>query len=220
MQPPMKQLTPALRLDAQGVRIGMRHLRKVDPRLRTIVDAAGPCALRSRATIYEALFRSVLFQQLAGAAATTILKRVCAPYGTRIPTPAQLLAAPDEQLRAAGLSRQKLSYLRDLAAAFADGRLRPQQLARRSDEDIVAAVTTVHGIGEWTAHMLLIFCLRRPDVLPVGDYGVRKGMQRVYELADLPKPPEMHRIAEPWRPYRSLGAWYLWRSLEIELPDG
>jgi len=213
----MPSLSP-IRLEPAEIRRGVRHLRKVDPVLRPVVAAAETFALPSRATIYEALFRAVLFQQLAGAAANAIFKRVCAPSGGRVPSAVEFLAMPDEHLRGAGLSRQKLSYLRDLAAAFAEGRLRPQQLARMSDDQIIDAVTTVRGVGEWTAHMLLIFCLRRSDVLPVGDYGVRKGMQRLYALADLPKPAEMERIAEPWRPYRSLGAWYLWRSLEIDRP--
>ncbi len=209
---------PPTRLDADTIRRGTRHLRQVDARLQPIIAKAGRCSLRSRQTIYESLFRAVLFQQLAGAAASAILKRVCAPNAGRIPSPTQFLDMPEEQLRAAGLSRQKLSYLRDLADAFACGRLRPQQLARMHDSDIVETVTTVRGIGEWTAHMLLIFCLQRPDVLPVGDYGVRKGMQRVYGLQELPKPGEMEQLAAPWRPYRSLGAWYMWRSLEIDLP--
>jgi len=115
-------------------------------------------------------------------------------------------------MRLAGLSRQKLAYLRDLASAFADGWLRPQALVRLSDEELVRAVTTVRGVGEWTAHMLLIFSLGRPDVLPVGDFGVRKGMQRVYGLRHLPDPRKMERIAAPWRPYRTIGSWYLWRS--------
>jgi 3-methyladenine DNA glycosylase/8-oxoguanine DNA glycosylase len=196
------------------VEAGVQHLRRVDVRLAAVIERAGPCMLRPRRQIYRALFRAVLHQQLAGKAAATIQRRVCAPFGGKIPSPSNLLQAPDEQLRAAGLSRQKLSYLRDLAAAFAEGRLRAQQLARLSDDEVVAAVTTVHGIGEWTAHMLLIFSLGRPDVLPVGDYGVRKGMQRLYGLRSLPKPQTMERIANPWRPYRTIGSWYLWRSID------
>ena len=211
---------PESRLTVDALRVGTRHVRAADPRLAAVIEQVGPCALRPRRQIYRSLFRAVLYQQLAGNAAAAILRRVCEPFGGSIPAPAEFLRVSDAHLRSAGLSRQKLAYLRDLAAAFATGTLRAQRLARLPDDEIVEAVTAVHGIGEWTAHMLLIFSLGRPDVLPVGDYGVRKGMQRLYRLRDLPKPHTMERIATPWRPYRSIGAWYLWRSLEIGVPDG
>jgi DNA-3-methyladenine glycosylase II len=198
---------------------GASHLRAVDRRLASLIGHVGPCRLRPRDSIYRSLFRSILYQQLAGSAAAAILRRVCAPFGGVIPPPATLLAAPADGLRAAGLSRQKLAYLKDLAAHFDDGRLRAQRLARLPDDELIAAVTAVHGVGEWTAHMLMIFCLGRPDVLPVGDYGVRKGMQQLYRLRELPKPQKMERIAAPWRPYRSIAAWYLWRSLDVAVPD-
>lgn len=200
------------RLNPEVLCAGVEHLRSVDRRLRAVIDAVGPCTLRPRRQIYRSLFRAVLYQQLAGNAAAAIERRVCAPFGGRIPSPEDFLGARQASLRQAGLSRQKLSYLRDLATAFAEGRLRAQVLSRLSDEEIVSAVTTVRGIGEWTAHMLLLFSLGRPDVLPVGDYGVRKGMQRLYGLRQLPEPRTMHRIAAPWRPYRSIGTWYIWRS--------
>ena len=202
------------RLTPQVLQVGTRHLRRVDLRLARVIDRVGPCTLRPRSRIYHSLFRAVLYQQLAGSAAAAIERRVCAPFGGRIPPPADFLGAPDGHLVSAGLSRQKLSYLRDLASAFADGRLRPQALVRLSNDDLVREVTTVRGIGEWTAHMLLIFSLGRPDVLPVGDYGVRKGMQRLYRLRDLPNPHTMERIAAPWRPYRTIGSWYIWRSID------
>jgi len=203
-----RQLTPEL------LAHGAAHLQRADARLAAVIERVGPCALRLRKGIYNSLFRSVLYQQLAGNAAAAIERRVQAHFGGRVPLPADFLRADAADLRRAGLSRQKLAYLRDLAAHFADGRLRAQRLARMTNEEIVAAVTTVHGIGEWTAHMLLIFSLGRPDVLPVGDYGVRKGMQQLYRLRDLPKPHTMERIATPWRPYRSIAAWYLWRSID------
>ncbi len=205
---------PPGRLTPQVLQVGTRHLRRVDLRLARIIDQVGPCTLRSRGRVYHSLFRAVLYQQLAGSAAAAIERRVCVPFGGRIPSPADFLSAPDAPLLQAGLSRRKLSYLRDLASAFAAGRLRPRALARLSDEELVRAVTTVRGIGEWTAHMLLIFSLGRPDVLPVGDYGVRKGMQRLYRLRSLPKPHTMERIAAPWRPYRTIGSWYIWRSID------
>ncbi|MGD0946548.1 MAG: DNA-3-methyladenine glycosylase 2 family protein [Candidatus Binatia bacterium] len=202
------------RLTPQALQVGARHLRRVDLRLARIIDQVGPCTLQPRGRIYHSLFRAVLYQQLAGNAAAAIERRVCRAFGGRLPSPADFLRAADAPLLQAGLSRQKLSYLRDLASAFAAGRLRPQALARLSDEELVRAVTTVRGVGEWTAHMLLIFSLGRPDVLPVGDYGVRKGMQRLYRLRSLPKPHTMERITAPWRPYRTIGSWYIWRSID------
>jgi DNA-3-methyladenine glycosylase II len=202
------------RLSAETIAEGTRYLQSADARLAAIIDAVGPCTMRPRGQIYRSLFRSILYQQLAGNAAAAIERRVHACCGGSVPTPADFLRVHPQRLRRAGLSRQKLSYLRDLAATFDAGRLRPQQLAQLSDAEIVAAVTTVRGIGEWTAHMMLIFSLGRPDVLPVGDYGVRKGMQHVYKLRDLPVTPTMERIATPWRPYRSIASWYLWRSLD------
>jgi len=203
-----------VRLSSPVIAAGVTHLRGADPRLGAVIERVGACAMRPRGQIYQSLFRSVLYQQLAGNAAAAIERRVKALFGGVTPAPAEFLGASAEALRGAGLSRQKQAYLRDLAAHFADGRLDARRLARLPDDDLIAAVTTVHGIGEWTAHMLLIFSLGRPDVLPVGDYGVRKGMQRLYRLRDLPKGDKMERIATPWRPYRSIAAWYLWRSLD------
>jgi DNA-3-methyladenine glycosylase II len=202
------------RLTPQVLRAGTRHLRRVDVSLARIIDQVGPCTLRPRGRIYHSLFRAVLYQQLAGNAAAAIERRVCVLMGGRISSPADFLRVPDGRLLLAGVSRQKLKYLRDLASAFADGWLRPRALVRLSDEELVRAVTTVRGVGEWTAHMVLIFSLGRPDVLPVGDYGVRKGMQRLYRLRDLPEPRTMERIAAPWRPYRTIGSWYIWRSTD------
>jgi DNA-3-methyladenine glycosylase II len=203
-----------VRLSPQLIDTGVRHLREADPRLGAVIERFGACTLRPRRQIYPSLFRSVLYQQLAGNAAAAIERRVKACFGGATPPPGEFMRASTEALRSAGLSRQKLAYLRDLAAHFADGRLDARRLSRLPDEEVIAAVTTVHGIGEWTAHMLLIFSLGRPDVLPVGDYGVRKGVQRLYRLRDLPKPDKMERIAAPWRPYRSIASWYLWRSID------
>lgn len=221
MRNPVVPPVPAgARLSPDVLAAGIAHLRGADARLRAVIDRAGPCTLRPRRQIYRSLFRSILHQQLAGNAAAAIHRRVCACFGGVIPRPADFLRGRPQALRHAGLSRQKLAYLRDLAAHFADGRLRAHQLARLPDADLIAAVTAVHGIGEWTAHMLLLFSLGRPDVLPVGDFGVRKGMQRLYRLRSLPKPHTMERIAAPWRPYRSIASWYIWRSIDVPAPDG
>lgn len=203
-----------LKIDSEVIAGGVAHLRAADRRLGTIIDRVGPCRLRPRGPVYQSLFRAVLYQQLAGNAAAAIMRRVCEPYGGRIPLPEEFIAAADADLRAAGLSRQKTAYLRDLASAFAERRLSGPRISKLSDDDVVSAVTTVHGVGEWTAHMLLMFSLGRPDVLPVGDYGVRKAVQQIYRLRELPKKDKMEKIAAPWRPYRTIASWYLWRSLD------
>jgi 3-methyladenine DNA glycosylase/8-oxoguanine DNA glycosylase len=168
---------------------------------------------------YRALLRSVIFQQLHGAAARAIADRLRARTRGRFPKPADLLAASDAELRAVGLSRQKIAALRALATAFDDGTLTNRRLRRMDDDAVVAAVTQVRGIGEWTAHMLLMFSLGRPDVRPVGDYGVRKGAMLLYGVDGLPKRAELEQLTEHWRPYRSVGSWYLWRATETITPD-
>ena len=172
--------------------------------------------------IYHSLARAVFFQQLAGAAARAIMNRTLEACGTderRFFTPKEFLAASEERLRAAGLSHQKVTYLRDLSDKFTSHRLSEGEFASLDDEEVIRRVTIVKGIGRWTAEMLLIFSLGRPDVLPIGDRGVRRGFQQTYGLTDLPIAKEMERIAEPWRPYRSVGTWYMWRSLGMELPE-
>ena len=200
----------------------LAHLRSGDPVLARIIDAVGPFTMEPGDGIFRALGRAVFFQQLAGPAARAIMNRVLAALGTddqRWYTPQQFLQATDEDLRAAGLSRQKMTYLRDLAEKFAAGDLTEEDFHHLGDEEVIARASSVKGIGRWTAEMLLIFTLDRPDVLPVDDLGVRRGMQISYGLADLPKPDEMRRIAEPWQPYRSAGTWYMWRSLGVDLPE-
>jgi len=201
-------------LTAPVVAAGVRHLRCTDARLAAVIDHVGACTLRPGKQVYRSLFRAILYQQLIGKAAAAIERRLYLLFGGHIPPPCDFLRAGDAPLLSAGLSGRKLSYLRDLATAFDTGRLRPQRLVRMADEEVIAAVTTVCGIGEWTAHMLLIFSLGRRDILPVGDYGVRKGIQRLYGLRQLPAPPMMERLAGPWRPYRSIAAWYIWRSMD------
>lgn len=194
---------------------GVRHLRSADRRMAGLIAAVGPCRLApGDGDVYRSLFRAVIAQQLAGGAAAAIEGRVRELFRGRIPAPGRFLAVSDEALRAAGLSGRKIGYLRELADRVARGGLNVRRLRSSSDEEIVAAVTSLRGIGEWTAHMLLLFGLGRPDVLPVGDYGVRKAVQRVYGLAELPDRAGLTALAEPWRPYRSVASWYLWRSLD------
>jgi DNA-3-methyladenine glycosylase II len=171
---------------------------------------------------FAALFRAILYQQLAGAAAATIERRLLAVYGNDgvVPPPERLLATTDEAFRAAGVSRQKTSYLRDLAAHAVDGRLDLSDLDALSDDEIIARLTAVKGVGVWTAHMFLIFQLGRPDVLPIGDLGVRNGMRIVYGLPATPTPAEATEIGAAWAPYRSVGSWYMWRAAEVVTLDG
>ena len=197
-----------------------RALLRRDPVLARVIRREGPCGLRASGDPYRALLQSIVYQQLAGSAAAAIDRRVRAPYRGRYPRPDVLLAASDGELREAGLSRQKIAAMRAVAAAFADGALSNRRLRRMPDDEVLEAVTQVKGIGEWTAHMLLMFSLGRPDVLPVGDYGVRKSAMQLYELPGLPKRAELEALAEPWRPYRSVAAWYLWRVTETQPPAG
>jgi len=200
----------------------LAHLRSADPVLARVIDAVGPFTMEPGDGIFRALGRAIFFQQLAGPAARAIMNRVLAALGTddqRWYTPQRFLQATDEELRAAGLSRQKMTYLRDLAEKFAAAELSEDDFHHLDDEEVIIKASFVKGIGRWTAEMLLIFTLDRPDVLPVDDLGVRRGMQITYGLPDLPKPDEMRRIAAAWAPYRSAGTWYMWRSLGVELPE-
>jgi DNA-3-methyladenine glycosylase II len=195
-----------------------RLLMRRDPRLAEIIrrcKAAGP-PYAHRIDHFPALVRVITGQQLSTKAAQTIYNRVAAYFPGGVPTPDALAATPDEQLRAAGLSRQKIAYLRDLCAKVADGTLPLASLEDLSDEGVIEALTRVKGLGRWSAEMYLMFRLQRPDVLPVSDLGIVKAMQRCYGLRKPPTPERMLAIGEAWRPYRSLACWYLWRSLENE----
>jgi len=202
------------------------HLRARDQKLAALIDRVGAFTLRLDASPspFESLVESILYQQLHGKAAATIHRRV-RDYFSGDPTPQQLLSTPDEPLRAAGVSFNKIKALRDLAARTLDGTV-PAHAAilKMSDADIVERLTAVRGIGSWTVEMLLIFRLGRPDVLPVTDYGVRKGyaltFQRVprsrpLEAADLPKPDVVFRRGLRWAPFRSVASWYLWRACDL-----
>ena len=202
-------------LDPAALRSAVRHLVRRDPVLAGITRRVGPCLWRAdrRTPPFAALVESILHQQITGHAAATIHRRLCALVGRPRPRPEDIHGASDEALRACGLSRQKIRYMRDLALHVQDG-LPLARLPRLSDDAVVEALTSVKGIGRWTAEMYLIFRLGRPDVLPVTDYGIRKAMQMAYGWRSLPKPDRMRRAAEPWRPYRSVACWYLWRTLD------
>lgn len=194
--------------------LARRHLMKSDPVMREIVKRVGAYEMEARGQPYESLLRAILYQQLAGPAAAAIERRFLAIFGGRIPQPAELLDATDEILRGAGISRQKAAYMRSIAEHFASGELTNARLLRAPDEEVIEKVTRIKGIGRWTADMLLMFCLGRPDVLPVGDLGVQNAMRLAYGLEGLPTPAQMMEIGERWRPYRSAGAWYLWRRAD------
>ena len=196
----------------------VRHLRARDKTLARLIDRARPVRLELAHTqsLFHALAESIVYQQLSGKAAATIFGRVRAIYAPKkFPAPAELAATPPERLRAAGLSNAKTAAVLDLARRTAAGELPTLAQARRlSDEALVEQLTVVRGIGPWTVHMLLIFRLGRPDVLPVADYGVRKGFALTYRKKDLPTATELTAHAERWRPYRTLASWYMWRALD------
>jgi DNA-3-methyladenine glycosylase II len=191
-----------------------RILMRRDPRLGALMKRVGPCRLHESRTRhpFAALVRAVVSQQLSGKAAQTIHDRVLALVGGMDALqPASLAAAETEALRAAGLSRQKIAYLRDLASHVGDGRLNLAALENLPDEAVIEAITAVHGFGRWSAQMFLMFRLNRPDVFPVDDLGIVKGVQKLFDMQRRPAPRTMERLAAPWRPYRSIAAWYLWR---------
>ncbi|HEU0035766.1 MAG TPA: hypothetical protein VFQ53_34375 [Kofleriaceae bacterium] len=191
------------------------HLAEADPRLRPLIEKHGAPTLAPRKDPVESLARAIVGQQLSGAAAATIWGRVLALYPRgRFPKAQAILDTDDATLRGAGLSGAKAAALKDLARHVVDGKLVPRKLPTATDDEIAAMLLPVRGIGPWSVDMFLMFALARPDVLPVGDLGVRKGMQRHFRLRKLPEAPRMRSLAEPWRPYRSIGAWYMWRLLE------
>ncbi len=192
------------------------HLR-ADPLLGPVVSAVGPCPLQPLYPDqpFAALARNVLYQQLAGSAARAIEDRVRALGSEPFPNPQELLALSDEALRGAGVSRPKIAALRALSSAVLEGTLGVEGLSRLPDHEVVEQVTQVKGLGSWSAEMFLLFHLGRRDLLPEKDLGIRKGFAHVFEAAELPDPAQMGIWAEPWRPYRSLASWYLWRSLEL-----
>jgi DNA-3-methyladenine glycosylase II len=196
---------------------GDSHLRSVDPVLRELIDARGPIdpatdRRGSRPDAFGALARAIVGQQLSTKAARSIWERVVEVVGE--PTPAALIAADPDQLRSAGLSNSKVGFLRDLAERVDSGSLDLARLRELADEDVVAALIEIKGIGRWTAEMFLIFHLARPDVISTGDLGIRRAVQIAYGLDELPGPHDLERIAEPWRPHRTLACLYLWRSLD------
>ncbi len=197
------------------------QLRSSDPVLGKLIDAAGPLGdgrdgRPERDDHYGALVRSIVGQQLSVHAARAIYGRLTDRFDGRPPTPPEILADDPEELRSVGLSRAKVGFLRSLAEHVIDGRLELERLDELADDEVIDELVAVKGLGPWTAQMFLMFHLGRPDVLPVGDLGIRRAIERAYALDGLPEPAVMERIAEPWRPHRTLACRYLWRSLANE----
>ena len=197
------------------MRKAVNHLKKSDPVLRAIIERVGPCRMEYGVPEFCSLAEAIVYQQLNGKAAVTIFNRFAALAGEPL-TPEGILKLSDAQLRSVGLSKQKSAYLKDLAAKTAAGLLDFTRLPDLTDEEVIQHLTQVKGIGVWTAHMFLMFSLRRPNVLPTGDYGVQVAMRKHYKKRKLPKPKDMEKIAKAWAPYRSVACWYMWRSLDIK----
>jgi len=197
------------------MRKAILHLKKSDPVLRVIIEKIGPCKMQFGEPVFHSLAEAIVYQQLNGKAAVTIFKRFAAIAGDPL-TPAGILKLTAAQMRSVGLSKQKTSYLFDMAERAHRGELDFSRLSKLSDEGVIEHLTQVKGVGVWTAHMFLMFTLRRPNILPTGDYGVRVAMKKAYNKRKLPKPELMEKIAKPWEPYRSIASWYLWQSLEIK----
>jgi 3-methyladenine DNA glycosylase/8-oxoguanine DNA glycosylase len=197
-------------------RRALSHLRAADPALAAIIDRVGPYRLtpRTDGTHFDYVVRCIVGQQLSGKAAATIYKRVCDLYGG-FPTPAQLLKTPDASLRAAGLSGRKTEYVKELAARTKAKSIAILGIHEMTDDDVMETLVSVRGIGRWTAQMVLMFRLGRPDILPELDLGVQKAVQRLHRMRKLPSPEKLQKIGKKWSPYRTVAAWYLWRSLEL-----
>lgn len=212
------------RLDAGMMAHGVATLRARGGALAALIDAVGPCTLRAEPDLFRALVHAIIAQQISTRAKETIVERVRSVYAPApFPTPAELLTTPDETLRAAGCSGAKVRYLKDLSGRIVTGELQLETLPALPDEEVIAALVGVKGVGRWTAEMLLIFALGRPDVWPVDDLGVAVGVQRLCGLPERPRRAELERIGEQWRPYRTLVSWYLWRmpksTLAIAAPE-
>lgn len=196
-----------------------RRIVRVDPAFVPFVDAAGGFAPRPpSADPFNALARAIAFQQLAGRAATAIHGRFLALYGTALPTPQTVLATPPEALRGCGFSAAKAAAILDLALRFSDGTVPLERLATMPDDEVVARLSEVRGVGRWTAEMFLLFDLHRPDVWPVDDFGVRKGWALIHGSEVMPRPKELMALGEPLRPFRSAAAWYCWRAVDALTP--
>lgn len=192
----------------------IRHLKARDPVLGALIERVGPYRIEFREPSFETLVRSIVFQQLSGKVARVIYGRLAGALPEQRITPEGILALGPERMRRLGLSRQKTAYIRDLARQTVKRKVEFELLPDFPDDEVIARLTAVKGIGKWTAQMFLIFALRRHNVLPTGDLGIRSAIKKVYGLAELPKPQEIEELARDWHPYCTVASWYLWRSLD------
>jgi DNA-3-methyladenine glycosylase II len=197
------------------MRKAINHLKKSDPVMRGIIERVGPCRIEYGPAEFHSLAEAIVYQQLNGKAALTIFKRFAALAGEPL-TPEGIAKLTAEQMRSVGLSKQKSSYLRDMAERAIRRDLDFIRLPEMTDEEVIKHLTQVKGVGVWTAQMFLMFSLKRPDVLPTGDFGIQMAIKKHYNKRKIPKPVHMEKIAKPWEPYRSIACWYLWRSLDIK----
>ena len=197
------------------MRKALNHLKKSDPLMRVLIERVGAYRIEYGPPEFQSLAESIVYQQLNGKAAATIFERFATLAGEPL-TPAGILRLTDAQMRSVGLSKQKSSYMRDLAERTHRGELDFASLPNLSDEEVIKHLTQVKGIGVWTAQMFLMFTLKRPNVLPTGDFGVQMAIKKHYKKRKLPKPAQMEKLAKAWEPYRSVACWYLWRSLDIK----
>lgn len=218
IQPPVRP-NPTEKRRAMAL-AAVTHLSRAHPRMAALVSRVGPHRPIITRDPFRSLFGAIVQQQVSMAAARAIQKRLCALCADQCVTPAAVLLITPRRLRSAGLSRQKALYVRDLADHFASGALSSRKLRRMSDDEVIEATTAVNGVGRWTAEMLLIFCLERPDVWPIDDLGIRKAARNFLGLEEFPARPALIDMAESWRPYRSFASWYLWRSLEGPIMPG
>lgn len=202
-------------MKSETLKHALTHLKK-DERLKKIIVSSPKPEFKRGRNAYGSLVRSIIYQQLSGKAAGTILKRFLNLYGGTMPTPELVIKTPVAKLRSVGLSSQKTAYLYDLSEKFVDGTINPRVFSRLSDEEIREHLIRVKGIGRWTADMFLMFFLNREDVLPTGDLGIQKGFQKIFRMKKLPTEAEMLKRAERWQPYRTVASWYLWRVVDTE----
>jgi DNA-3-methyladenine glycosylase II len=192
----------------------VKYLSEADPQLAGVIKTVGKYSIKIRTNAFQSLVESIIYQQLAGSAANIIYTRFIKHYNNVLPKPMQIISTSDIELKSKiGLSSNKVRYLKDLSTKVEQGKINLELLSTMSDEEVIAELTLVKGIGRWTAEMFLIFCLERPDILPVTDLGIRKAVHKLYSLPELPKPAELLAISQPWRPHRTVASWYLWKSL-------
>lgn len=187
---------------------------KKDPKFAKIIKQVGDYSVKITKNRYQSLVEAIIAQQLSGSAAESILKKFKKLYKTKFPKPIDVIKTSDSKLRSAGLSKMKVSYIKDLSKKIEKNQLNIRKISTKSDEYVIEQLTSVRGIGRWTAEMFLIFSLGRLDILPVGDLGLKKGIQLMYSFDDLPNEREIEQLAETWRPYRTVATWYLWKSLQ------